>query len=110
MILDYVTTENDMWGKLLKFQNIYFGRFEGIIFIKNQCSCIVINCAWISDITCHWGVKAYPANKFVLEANNRNTRKVCEICYKLTLKTPEQRPCCSGALIVNFKNIFHIFF
>ena len=30
-----------------------------------------------------------PTNIYLLEVNNRNTRKRCEICSKLTIKTPE---------------------
>ena len=33
----------------------------------------------------------FPANIYSLKANNRNTRKRCEICFKLTIKTPERR-------------------
>ena len=32
-----------------------------------------------------------PAIIYLLEVNNRNTRKRCKICPKLTIKTPEQR-------------------
>ena len=43
----------------------------------------VIDMAWIStDITS-------PANICLFKDNNRNTTKRCEICSKLTLKTPE---------------------
>ena len=30
-----------------------------------------------------------PAGIFLLKINNRNTRRKCEICSKLTIKTPE---------------------
>ena len=42
--------------------------------------------------------------------NNRNTRKRCEICSKLTIKLPE--PCQwrrFGVFIVNFEHILHLF-
>ena len=39
-------------------------------------------------------------------SNNENTRALCEICLKLTMKTPER--CHSGAFIVNFEQILHI--
>ena len=43
-----------------------------------------------------------PANIYMFKVNNRNTTKRCEICPKLTIKTPEQRQLChSGVLIVN---------
>ena len=32
-----------------------------------------------------------PANIYLFKVNNRNTRKRCEICSKLTIKTPERR-------------------
>ena len=32
-----------------------------------------------------------PANISLFKVNNRNTRKRCEICSKLTIKTPERR-------------------
>ena len=31
------------------------------------------------------------ANIYLLKINNRNIRKKCEICSKLTIKTPERR-------------------
>ena len=35
--------------------------------------------------------KASPAGIYLLKVNNRNTRTRCEICSKLTIKTPERR-------------------
>ena len=37
--------------------------------------------------------RIFPANIYLLKVNNRNTRKRCEICSKLTIKTPAQRNC-----------------
>ena len=34
---------------------------------------------------------SFPANIYLFKVNNRNTRKRCEICSKLTIKTPERR-------------------
>ena len=45
----------------------------------------------------------------MFNANNRNTRARCEICSKLTIKTPGRvhwRR--SGVFIVNFENIWHM--
>ena len=39
-----------------------------------------------------------PAGIYLLKVNNRNTRTRCEICSKLTTKTP---------IIVNFEHISH---
>ena len=33
----------------------------------------------------------YPAGIYLLKINNRNTRTRCEICSKLSIKTPERR-------------------
>ena len=33
----------------------------------------------------------YPTNIYLFQVNNGNTRKRCEICSKLTIKTTEQR-------------------
>ena len=38
--------------------------------------------------------------------NYRNTRAMCEICSKLTIKPPERR---HGVSIVNFEHISHLF-
>ena len=35
--------------------------------------------------------KLYPAGHYVFKVNNRNTRKRCEVCPKLTIKIPERR-------------------
>ena len=43
----------------------------------------------------------------MFKVNNRNTRTRCEICSKLTVKTPERRyfTTCSSVFIVNFEQI-----
>ena len=51
-----------------------------------------------------------PASIYLFKVNNRNTRKRCEICSKLTIKTPERRHWRhSGAFTVNFEHISHLF-
>ena len=51
---------------------------------------------------------------YLLKVNNRNTRTRCEICSKLTIKTPERRQWRrsgwrrSGVFIVNFEHISHL--
>ena len=51
-----------------------------------------------------------PANKYMLNVNDRNTGKSCEIGSKLTIKMPE-RHCFrgSGAFIASFERISHLF-
>ena len=50
-----------------------------------------------------------PAGNYVFKVNNRNIRTRCEICSKLTIKTPER---ChwrrSGVFIVTFEHISHL--
>ena len=36
------------------------------------------------------GSRCFSANIYLLKVDNRNTRKMCDICSKLTIKTPER--------------------
>ena len=50
------------------------------------------------------------ANIYLLKVNTRNTSKRCEICLKITKKTPERRDWFrSGVFIVNFEHKLHLF-
>ena len=60
--------------------------------------------------------EAIPAGNYTFKVNNRNTRTECEICPKLTIKTPEWRQgfycqlwtyftLCSSVSIVNFEHV-----
>ena len=50
-----------------------------------------------------------PAGNYMFKVNNRNTRARCEICSKLTIKTPERPHLhCSDVFIVNFEHISHL--
>ena len=46
--------------------------------------------------------KTIPARIYLLTVINRNNRTRCEICSKLTIKTPERR---HGISIVNFEQV-----
>ena len=47
------------------------------------------------------------ANVFKFNIRNINTR--CEICSKLTMKTPEQRQRCRFSVLVdNFEHVLHL--
>ena len=51
-----------------------------------------------------------PANVYLFKFNNRNTRKRCKICSKLTIKTPERRRWRrSVVFILNFEHISNLF-
>ena len=48
-----------------------------------------------------------PVSTYLFKVNNRNTRKRCEICLKLTIKAPGRRHCRrSGNFIVYFDTSF----
>ena len=65
-----------------------------------RCMCIyytyIINCIY-----------KYRANIYLFKVNDRNPRKRCGICSKLTIKTPERHR--SDICIVNFEHISHHF-
>ena len=49
------------------------------------------------------------AGNYLLRVSNRNTRARCEICSKLTIKTPEQcKWHCSSVFNVDFEHILHL--
>ena len=50
-----------------------------------------------------------PTNIYLFKVNDRNTRKRCEICSKLTIKTTKLRHSRSGVFIVNAEHISHHF-
>ena len=50
-----------------------------------------------------------PVGNYMCKVNNRNTRTRCEVCSKLTIKTPAQRHYCrSFVFIVNFGHLLHL--
>ena len=63
---------------------------------------------------------AFPVGIYLFKVNKRNTITRCEICSKLTIKTPERRQSRrsgvfsvnfgrrSGVFIVNFEHISHL--
>ena len=57
----------------------------------------------------HWSLIYNPANIYLFKVNNGNSRKTCEICSKLTIKTQERGHLRSGIFIVNFEHISHLF-
>ena len=50
--------------------------------------------------------KNFSTNIYLFIVNNSNTRKRCEICSKLTIKSPQRR---STVCIVNFEHISYLF-
>ena len=59
-------------------------------------------------VTNHYNGYLFPAGNYMFNVNNRDTRTRCEICSKLTTKTPERRQWRrSSVFIVNFEHISH---
>ena len=53
--------------------------------------------------------EALQAGIYLLKVNNKSTRIWCEICSKLTIKTPERRLWRhAGVFIVNFEHISYL--
>ena len=50
------------------------------------------------------------ANIYLLKINDRKSRKSCEICSKLTIKTPERRQGRRFGVLLLTLNIFHTVF
>ena len=50
-----------------------------------------------------------PAGNYIFKVSNRNTRTRCDICSKLTIKTPERHHWRRfGIFSVNFEHISHL--
>ena len=55
----------------------------------------------------HWWL-CVPSRDLHIQVNNGNSRTVCEICSKLTIKTPERHQRSSGVFIANLDKISRI--
>ena len=58
---------------------------------------VMINCHTVIYYTLSNSIivgENVPARNYMFKVNNRNTRTMCEICSKLTKKTPERRHWC----------------
>ena len=54
-------------------------------------------------------IKCIPSGHLLAQSKNRSTRTRCELCSKITIKTPEQLHWRrSGVFIVNFEHISHL--
>ena len=51
----------------------------------------------------------YPVGIYMFKVKNRNTRKRCEVCSRLTIKTPERHHRRRSVVVIaNFKHISHL--
>ena len=97
------------------FQVFKYSSFSrGYHVYKNVCILIIGD----DSLTCEQeehnendknAVAIVPAGNYMFKVNNRNARTRCEICSKLTIKTPERRHWRrSDVFIVNFEHISHL--
>ena len=75
---------------------------------ENGCLIVVIMIHIL--LHCYWTLYQHT---LICSKSTINSRKRCEICSKLTIKTPEQRQRsqwrCSGVFVVNLELISHLF-
>ena len=68
-------------------------------------ACIV----WVVCLIKYFWASKRPAGIYLLKVNIGSIRTRCEICSKLTIKTPEQwQRCCFCVLIDNFEHVSHL--
>ena len=79
-----------------------FDLFVLLILIPGvNCYIVLVNSSYIHSWLIDSLSDLNPAGNDILKVGNRNTRTRCEICSKLTIKTP-------GVFIVNFEHISHL--
>lgn len=90
--------------------NLDLPGFNIFYCVTDNSTWVFLSLVWKGDTLFVWMPKDFPASIFLLKVNNRNTWTRCEICPKLSIKTPEW--CnwrCSVVFIVNFGHISHLF-
>ena len=76
---------------------------------KKELAFIRFSCIRASPVKFFENKTCFTANIYLFKVNNRNTRKRCETCSKLTIKTPERcHSSRSVVFIVNFDHISHL--
>ena len=73
--------------KRLWLFSIYFGKLVSFRLFAFKGSFIVTHLIYDSDL--NNGGFCFTVSIYLLKFNNKNTRTSCEICSKLTIKTPE---------------------
>ena len=110
---DRTYTLQNRWREV--FRPPYFGCFLVLVKVfnfKNETLSVSLYTVFTGVFTgdvlnlqrCH------PDNIYLFKFNQRNTRKRCELCSKLTIKTPDRHQWRrSGVFIANFEHIPHLF-
>ena len=77
----------------MKFAEMYINKkniekIKSKLIVTHHCSNYIHKLTKLLIISELYAIN--PVNIYLFKVNNRNTRKRCEICSKLTIKTPEQ--------------------
>ena len=73
------------------FQNPFIGR-NTLGYMNKDLKMFLTSASVITDASVlHKNKKNCPANIYLFKVNNRNTRKMCEICSKFTITTLARR-------------------
>ena len=84
------------------------GLHNPLIIVSVQGYLMLINRVHLMLLILKHHLLSITAGIYLPKVNNKNARTMCEICSKLTIKTPESRQWRrSGVYIVNFANIPH---
>ena len=83
---------DNLWQKSVALENVSSNRVTLSLLIIN-CQSLKVTLEWwnIDDISKFFCINCYPAGNCMFKVNDRNTRTRCDICSKLTIKTPERR-------------------
>ena len=103
----FPTIKHSKLKEKMFFRNNYFRSKS--FFMNFHCTKIFVHLlivAVVSNFKVFKLIGWDPANTYLFKVNNRNSKKKCEICSKLTIKMVEQH---SGVFIVNVEHISHLF-
>ena len=83
--------EHLWWHCIIMFNIMFLKKFSSILYtlLYEACICFKKFLVHRYDVNCvfFFQQRCYPANIFVFKVNWRNTRKMCEIRSKFTIKT-----------------------
>ena len=88
---------------LLKVDNKYWNNFGGY---NRHRSRLLFKRKWLNKCTTT-KFSNYPAGIYMFNVKNRNTKTSCEICSKLTIKTPERRASFKRSSVYKFLPLTH---
>ena len=87
----------EVWSDITSETVKYFEMFSSINLMKTDIYQIFFGSHWQSNI--YW-----------FKVNNRKSRERCEMCSKLSIKTPQRRQWRRfGVFVVKFEHISHLF-